>query len=438
MTDERLSIWLDREQSRKGFAVGIRSFYAVGGVIFAMASLAGCQTWQPVYEDSYSYTTSAPLNPKFNTWFWREDAVGTHVFNYTDTDGKVGSGLNGCTADAPCVKLEAPIYSAPTGKSPPYINAEMYNNSCVRQGPGHPDKQPFDRLLDPVNPLVQSISFIPPSTLHANIEQYCDMPYPYRDTGGGFVPGPYATDAWNTTTPADIAHNFLALLGDNEAPWEWYRDLGFNNIYLADDAVSNRIVANIRADGEGGGSRGWGYWNTTMNPLVLQFAWFMEITTQKKPNGTNDPGFDNNVWMMTVRGGEDAGFCLTLLDPEKHSIYDWHQYSIEWTSKSVQYFVDDALVADHAQYIPDIGLAFHNWVDNRNYGKYGPANYPLETAKSNLINQFTVYEKKPSGGDAVSMAASGATQCQSFASLGGHSDLNTIDKLVGVILEAYK
>lgn len=95
--------------------------------------------------------------------------------------------------------------------------------------------------------------------LHANIEKYCDLPYPYRSKNGDFVPGPYAEDAWNITTPSNIAHNYIALLGDKEAAWKWYRDIGFNNIYLADETASNRIVANIRAEGAGGGSRGWGY-----------------------------------------------------------------------------------------------------------------------------------------------------------------------------------
>lgn len=413
-----------------------RTFCVVGGVAIAMSSLAGCKTWTPVYEDNYSYATTAPLSPKFNTWFWREDAVGTHVFNYTDTPGKADPALQGCFSDAPCVKLAAPVYVMPSDGKPPYINAEMYNNSCVRKGPGHPNKQPYDRLLDPVNPLVQSISLVPSTELHANMKKYCDRPYPYREIDGEFTPAPFAKDAWNTTTKANIAHNYLALLGDNEAPWKWYRDLGFNNIYLADETVSSRIVANIRAEGEGGGSRGWGYWNTTMNPLVLQFAWFMEITTEKQ----GGHGFDNQTWMMTVRGGvekDEAGFCLTPLNAAQYSIYDWHNYTIEWSHGSVQYLVDGNLVADHQQYVPDIGLAFHNWVDNRNYGKYGPPNYPLAIAKSNLINQFVVSEKTSSGESAEPWDGASTTVCKSFASLTDHEELNQIEKLVAAMLSAY-
>lgn len=114
-----------------------RRFCAVGVLLIAGIALTGCQTWQQVYEDNYSYATSKPLSPKFNTWFRREDATGTHVFNYTDRPGKAGPDKKGCFSDAPCVKLTAPIYAQPTdGTLPPYINAEMYNNSCVRQGPG--------------------------------------------------------------------------------------------------------------------------------------------------------------------------------------------------------------------------------------------------------------------------------------------------------------
>ncbi|CAM3431825.1 family 16 glycosylhydrolase [Thalassospira profundimaris] len=409
-----------------------RRCVVVSGILFSLFAMTGCQTWQTAYEDDYNYPTAKPFNAKFNTWFWREDATGTHVFNYIDTPGNAGPDKKGCFADAPCVKLTAPVYAQSGNTKPPYINAEMYNNSCARQGPGHPDKQPYDRLLDPVNPLLQSITFIQPAEMHANIKKYCDLPYPYRPVEGVAKQGPFAEDSWNTTTKTNIAHNYLALIADKEALWKWYRDIGFNNIYLANDAVSSRIVANVRADGTGGGSRGWGYWNTTMNPLVMQFAWFMEVTTEKKPPSS---GFDNNVWMMTVRGGSSLDFCLTPLSPEKYSIYDWHQYSVEWTSKSVQYFVDDVLVADHRKYIPDIGLAFHNWVDNRNYGKYGPPNYALKTPKTNLINQFAVYEQKPTGQQSLSPVSVNGTTC---GSVPFDKDINEIEKLIKMIIEAYE
>lgn len=167
-----------------------------------------------------------------------------------------------------------------------------------------------------------------------------------------------------------------------------------------------------------------------MNPLVLQFAWFMEITTEKKPDGSGHPRYENGVWMMTVCGGDSLDFCLTPLNMDEHNIYD----SIEWAANSARYFVDDVVVADHRKYVPDIGLAFHNWVDNRNYGQYGPANYPLNAAKSNLINQFAVYEKQPPAQKAVA-EVSDNTQCGSVQLLTG---LDKSEKLIAEILKAYQ
>ena len=413
---------------------------SVAGVLLALGFLSGCQTWQQVYVDDYRYPTTSPLNEKFNTWFWREDAVGVHAFNHVDVNAPV----DGCTADTPCVKLTAPIYAPPAGQNAPYINAEMYNNSCVRQGPGHPAKQPYDRLLDPVNPLLQSISFVSPTELHAGITKYCHMPYPYREGSSTAYPAPYAKDGWNTTTTADIAHNYLALIADKEADWKWYRDVGFNNPYVANEQTASRLDMRIKVTGTDGGSRGWGYWNTTMNPLVMQFAWFMEITTLKNPDASSDPEFDNTVWMMTVKGGDSdaAGFCVTALEPEVASIYDWHDYTIEWREDAVQYLVDGKVMATHSSYVPDRNLAFHNWVDNRNYASSGPANYALTIEKSNRINRFLVSEMAGSNAF-VEAAAEGAsvTTCKSFASLLGSDVLpgsSDLKKVISAVVSAYE
>ena len=259
-------------------------------------------------------------------------------------------------------------------------------------------------------------TFLPPGMLHQKIGEYCDQPYPYRETqSGGSTP--YANDSWNTTTAARLYANPLAYF-TKEPDWQWFRDLAFNSLYLADETTSSRITMNIKAEAEDGGSRGWGYWNTTLDPIFMQFAWFMEITSL-------NPAPSSEVWMMTVKGGDgdDAGFCLTPLD-KKYSVYDWHQYQVVWSADAVEYYVDEQRVARHENFVPDIGMAFHNWVDNRNYSSNSPSNFPLHLDKTNYINTYSVDEKHHTGTDRESssqlsepLADGNKTVCSRFNGL---------------------
>jgi len=107
------------------------------GVGFAACVAQAGEPWVRVYTDNFQYQDQPKNNTTFNTWLWREDATGTHTFNVTDEPG--------CSTDKPCVTLTAmPDPTTPT----PYINGEMYNNACARQGIGQPEPQAFDRLPD--------------------------------------------------------------------------------------------------------------------------------------------------------------------------------------------------------------------------------------------------------------------------------------------------
>ncbi len=385
--------------------------------------------WRTVYEDDYRYGSQDPGNTTFNTWFWREDSVGTHTFEYVGRGTPGYAGFDACSSLHPCVKLTAERYVEP-GETP-YINSEMYNNSCVRQGVGHHEPQAYDKLTD--NPWVQTL--IPAHVLHQKIGAYCGTPYPYRDSAVKRT-ARYATSSWNTTTDARLYPNPLAFIADKEPEWQWFRDLAFNSLYVADASKSQRIVMNIKAEGQGGGSRGWGFWNTSLDPFFGQFAWFMEITSQ-------DPRLKSTVWMMTVKGsaGKGGGFCLTPLDP-KYSVYAWHQYAIVWSPASVEYFVDGRIVARHTTYVPDLGMAFHNWVDNRNYSSGTPANYPLANDKTNYINRFVVAEKTTARSmlhEAGSKASSDGTTCAPFPGLVAKSKMRKLlPSVIKDVLKAYR
>lgn len=369
---------------------------AVASILCSVAMNASAQpheTWQTVYQDNYKYLTTPPYSAKFNTWFWREDAIGIHTFNDIDP--------NKCTQHSPCVKLTAPVSTNqgyPDRKTP-YINSEMYNNSCVKQGVGHPQKQAYDHLLDlhdnPWNALVHN-----PETLHAQIGSVCDTPYPYRKDSMNVNHHSFAKDSWNTTTPGILTANRLAQwLAPESQPWQRYRDFAFNTPYQATPNLAQRITMTIKAQGHGFGSRGWGYWNTTMDFISMQFAWFMEIDSPLRAS-LHSPAI-HGTYMMTVKGENSngklsIGYCMTRL-PATVNIYKWHNYRIEWMPHEVRYWVDGKLYATHTKNVPNKALSFHNWVDNRNYGyavlNNDPENYPILSDRSNYIASFSAAQR---------------------------------------------
>lgn len=359
------------------------------------STLAGCTkifeseaNWTTVYQDDYNYARSVA---KFNTWFWREDSVGTHTFNVTNVPAA------GCTASTPCVKLTSEIDQTATD----YINAEMYNNSCAATPIG---EQRADRPLPKCQPSLPCLTagsgdsaagkggwFGYPIGCYACYAHYCSKPYPYRPEQSPPPTPAGVTNSWNTGATGAVAlwKNPLYAI-DAEPNWEWYRDLVFNVPYKADANLAQNITMGITSEGQAGGSRGWGYWNTTMSPSAIQLAWFMEVSTQNSSGGD----VQGNVWLMTIGdapGTRDGGICVSMLSP-LINIYSYHNYAIEWQADAVTYYVDGQPVAQHTAYVPNRGLSFHNWADNRNYVTGTPANYPLFTAKTNYINSYVVQE----------------------------------------------
>lgn len=396
--------------------------------------------WMLVYRDNYDYASQDKNNTTFNTWMWREDCNGNHVFQDTQSEG--------CSAARPCVKLTAEVYDArhavcnasllqPSssggGSTPyasgkvedqtPYINAEMYNNACVRQGTGQPHPQDFDKLLTyekgDRNPWVQTTGqgnpIIPPFVMYQELRLHCDMPYPYDPAWQNNHPvTPYAQTSWNTTTPGTLYANPLAY-GTPENAGMWFRDLAWNTPYLADRTTSQKIEMRIKAEGDGSGTRGWGFWNTTLDPFAWQYAWFMEFTNPIPPDSQK---VQKKLLAMTVTRIDldnlsAGGVCITELPGD---VYGWHDYSIIWSADAIEYRMDERTVATHG-FAPNSGMAFHNWVDNRNYSSVGPGNYPLSEPKSNIISSFAVYIMKTPAGTRPPTRVSTPPACTSWQTI---------------------
>ena len=402
-----------KNQSSRNISLEYFAIVCLSGIsAFTADAVAGtpAKNWRVQYNENFKYSQQDKRKTDFNTWFWREDSVGLHQFEYIDEKK--------CTTEAPCVKLTAPKQPEATN----YINSEMYNNSCVGPGAVEPSIPYFKMLSE--NPLSEA--------LHNYIYKHCNKPYPYREDRATEGQPQYATDSWNRTTiPRYYGNKYAFTKFDNEAPWQAVRDIAFNSPYLANEDRALRLTATIRAEGQGGGSRGWGFWNTTLDPEFLQLAWFMEYSSQK----TNAPEkITSKVYLQTIKTQSykvseksgvnerffDFSICSTPL-PDSISIYDWHKYQIVWSAHSVSYHIDGKLIARHAgkDAIPDKGMAFHNWVDNRNYfgeNYVSAANYPLFADKSNYINELSI-ETAPGEGfiypDDSDAEAQSETKCDS-------------------------
>lgn len=419
-------------------ALSIRSARNAGlFLILTAACLTGCakavqstDAWITVYQDDYNYARSVD---KFNTWFWREDSVGTHTWNVTNAP------VGNCTGATPCVKLTAQR----DPQAVDYINAEMYNNSCAAE----PIRTGGDDLglhcaatssclavsAPGASGALNSVGDwhgYPPAC-YACYAHYCSNPYPYRSV---MQPNPApagVTDSWNTgaTGAVSLWKNPLYTI-DKEPNWQWFRDLVFNVPYRAAPGLAQKITMGIAAEGQGGGSRGWGYWNTTFDPASIQMAWFMEVSSQNASGGD----VQSSVWLMTVGvapGGGQPGVCVSLLDPSIN-VYQYRTYTIDWRTNAVTYYVDGQVVAQHTAYVPNRGLSFHNWADNRNYLSTTPANFPLFTAKANYINAYTV---QTATNPPPLPASSGATApCISFAQLEKYAEDNLIRAIIAWLI----
>jgi len=212
-------------------------FSAVITLFVSAVSVSACAEkssgWQTVYQDQYNYSQQT-TNSKFNTWFWREDSAASHTFEDLSDSG--------CSKAQPCVKLTVHAYPANTE----YSNAEMYNNSCVKNPTGG-DQQ--------LATLKETQWGIP---LYAKISSLCDMPYPYQTDKNYLTPFNLSSSWGDSNTPAYLQANPLAFTsGDVEKPWKSFRDITFNNPFQATDADALSMTFDLKSTTKDqGGSRG--------------------------------------------------------------------------------------------------------------------------------------------------------------------------------------
>jgi hypothetical protein len=160
---------------------------------------------------------------------------------------------------------------------------------------------------------------------------------------------------YTSIRPKNVVINDSAIDDPKVAPASFLYDIFLNIPYVAQNGTV--FYSRIKVENLQGGSRGWGFWNTSISPFGMQVAWFIQLDGVLA-NGT--PYAANGFWAQTQNGLNVSMLPLPPLDE------GWHDYRIEMKKDSVEYFIDNRSVAkatDPAS-IPASPMAFHNWVDN--------------------------------------------------------------------------
>jgi hypothetical protein len=186
--------------------------------------------------------------------------------------------------------------------------------------------------------------------------------------------------------PRCILANLFPVDSPDDLP-NFLTDLFLNNPFTP--AGGLELDARVQAANLVGGSRGWGFWNTSVLPLTMQVAWFIQF------NGTGSGGvtpfYDDGFYAITQNGLNITTTKIADLDEGPHD------YRITLADGLVYYFVDGNLVASASgPSVPTAPMTIHYWVDNALFG-WDPTSHAIvhimqETSapRSNIMERFRV------------------------------------------------
>ena len=117
----------------------------------------------------------------------------------------------------------------------------------------------------------------------------------------------------------------------------------------------NNMEIRLKVDNISRGSKGWGFWNTDLNPFNCSLAWFIFQVN----NNIFYPM--KGLWIMVMDGNP---FKISLKRIRGVNIREWHTYDINWTENHVDFYVDNELVAHVTKSVPQVSCRLHVWNDN--------------------------------------------------------------------------
>jgi len=189
--------------------------------------------------------------------------------------------------------------------------------------------------------------------------------------------------------PKNVIINPFPVDNIKQEPKKFLYDLLLNLPYTTD----NNIVfeGDIKFTGAYGGSRGWGFWNTSLSFFFMNVAWFVQ--SQDK-NG-------NKFYVQTGRtGGAQDLFEIKSPNLKQDTYYT---YKIKLSTDCVTYFINGEQVhqvnaTSKNNCVPNSPMAFHNWVDNATYKiEKGAAKHVLQKTtgpRTTMMKNIVIYSSK--------------------------------------------
>jgi hypothetical protein len=149
------------------------------------------------------------------------------------------------------------------------------------------------------------------------------------------------------------------------------------------------------------GSRGWGWWHTgsPSDEDFFDLAWYVDQSDSLPQSDL--------TWFRLWAG--TSMLSVTYKDMELYASPEtWHLYEVKWSQEGVSYWLDEALIHNETTHVPDAGMSFHIWVDNKIYSLSGQTQHFSWTGESTLLIDFVEYTTADQTG--TSYPASGSVK----------------------------
>jgi len=305
-------------------------------------------------KEHYRSTSQSITNPPHSYWYWRSDAGGKQIFNQDGVyihqvvypPNSVGE-CSACPADSVCYN----------GACLPYTNSEIYNNPCcsqIRLVEACEKWLTEDNLTWLWNLCKNNPSPICQEITRAKVSETKDLLCKlFQSVCTGAL-----TEHTNGHCNLELSPIPLSMDAD---PFKAIQELFLNCPYQY-----SKFQAKIRVTNLQNGSRGWGFWNTTMIPSKMAMVWFMH------QDGTCPQSLKNNIFCPAGQtyplNGMYAMVVAPGLKPQMVKLNDldenWHDYAIDWQKDKITFSIDKKIVYTEKTAIPSNHMAFHCWVDN--------------------------------------------------------------------------
>lgn len=126
----------------------------------------------------------------------------------------------------------------------------------------------------------------------------------------------------------------------------------------SDPYLYNNFKAAISVDRITKGSKGWGFYNREYCNENMSYAWFMY-------NRFSSIGLFPTNGFFAISWNSITDWSIKKI--RNVDITKWHEYEINWTENSLDFYIDGKNVAHFTRGIPTKPLKVDVWIDNMNF-----------------------------------------------------------------------